>query len=426
MPLDRIPCRGEDCTNTILPATASANDGFCAPCVQKRKRAQRDEFIRQNRRTVNLYEGITDPVDVIRILHTPRRTDPLVNLVPPPKSVEDLYASLDSAQANRMMQLAAEALRSGNTEFAEDIGKSLATLTDFSLDPMLETWLAENYYWPSVVFRNAGPVVRDRLLSVMSVINGTLNINHALCALAWIGDQRVCDEFLGWENSPPPWRAQLHVGPRRYAHVAGWEPTQNGRRDLYHKTCLAIQPVKAGETACELVVPLKDSSGDCPWCNLRLTSLLELNLAASEFSFLGFSGPTLPILTCEACSCFGAAFGKVDQAGVAHWSDKNLRPNRLPGKIASWRRGPWSGVQVRLTPRRAIHAVDWCMPVTTSQIGGLPSWVQDAAYPFCPECQRTMTFIAQLDNGHFPGNEGIYYAFLCTTCRITSTTYQQT
>ena len=134
----------------------------------------------------------------------------------------------------------------------------------------------------------------------------------------------------------------------------------------------------------------------------------------------------LPILTCEARSRFGAVYGKVDQTGVAHWSEKNVRPDWLPDDIASWRRGPWSGAQVELTPRRAIHAVDWCMPVTRSQIGGLPSWVQDAEYPCCPECRRTMTFIAQLDKGHFPANEGIYYAFLCATCRITSTTYQQT
>ena len=37
-----------------------------------------------------------------------------------------------------------------------------------------------------------------------------------------------------------------------------------------------------------------------------------------------------------------------------------------------------------------------------------------------------MKFIAQLDNGAFPLYGGIYYAFLCSECRITATTYQQT
>src|SRR5690348_10712205 len=117
MPVDRVPCRSEGCTNTILPATANANDGYCTPCVQKRARAEREEFTRQNRRTVNLYEGITDPVQMIRILHTPQKPDPLVRFVPPPISVEDLYGSLTSSQADELMRLAAREMKSGNTDF---------------------------------------------------------------------------------------------------------------------------------------------------------------------------------------------------------------------------------------------------------------------------------------------------------------------
>jgi len=426
MPVDRLPCRSDGCMNTILAATASATDGYCMPCVQKRKRAARDEFIRQNRRTVNLYEGVSDPVEMIRILHTPHRPDPLVQLLAPPRSAEELYASLDSTQASRLMRLAAQELKNGNTDLAEEIGKSLATLTDFSLEPMLEAWLAENHFWPSVIFRNAGSIIRDRLICVMSGVTGTLETDHVLCALAWIGDERVCKDFLKWEHSPPAWRRQLHVGPSRYAHVAGWEPTPQGRRDLFHSTCFAIQPAAPGRATCESVALVKVLSQTCHWCNSPLVLLLELDLAAPEFSFLRFNGRYLPVLTCEDCTCFGPIYGNIDATGVAHWSERSVQPKWLPNDIRSWRRGPWSGVMVELMPRRAIHAVDWCTPVTTSQIGGLPSWVQDAEYPSCPECQKTMIFIAQLDDGHFPGHDGIFYAFLCPDCRVTATTYQQT
>jgi hypothetical protein len=68
----RVPCRAEGCGNTILPATAKINDGYCAPCVQKRKQEERVEFVRRNRREVDLYAGITDLVEVIRIMHTRR------------------------------------------------------------------------------------------------------------------------------------------------------------------------------------------------------------------------------------------------------------------------------------------------------------------------------------------------------------------
>jgi hypothetical protein len=240
MAVERLPCRSDGCTNTILPATAKANDGYCMVCVGKRREAERAEFIRQNRRTIDLYEGIADPVEIIRILHTPRELDPLKQFAPPPKSVEELYASLDSMQADRLMRMAANALRSDGKRLAEEIGKSLATLTDFSLDSMLDTWLARNHHRPSVVFRWAGPDIRDRLLDVMDGISGTLNIDHALCALAWIGDQQVCERFLQWEQSPPMWRKELHVGPSSYAHVAGWEPTPRNSAGQIHESGIRL------------------------------------------------------------------------------------------------------------------------------------------------------------------------------------------
>ena len=35
-------------------------------------------------------------------------------------------------------------------------------------------------------------------------------------------------------------------------------------------------------------------------------------------------------------------------------------------------------------------------------------------------------FVAQLDNSDFKYQEGVFYAFLCTQCRVTATSYQQT
>jgi hypothetical protein len=166
----------------------------------------------------------------------------------------------------------------------------------------------------------------------------------------------------------------------------------------------------------------------CPWCNRHLIHLVELDLADERFAFLGVSGEQLPILTCDACICFGAGFlfSRIALDGTARLAEENQRPKRLPDNVSTWERSPWKDRQVCLHRRRAIHAVDWCMPVTISQIGGMPSWVQDTAFPKCPQCSGTMMFVAQVDNGQFPLNEGVYYAFLCASCRVAATTYQQT
>ncbi|WP_251037567.1 DUF1963 domain-containing protein [Paenibacillus albidus] len=77
-------------------------------------------------------------------------------------------------------------------------------------------------------------------------------------------------------------------------------------------------------------------------------------------------------------------------------------------------------------PRNGYHAVQWALDPAVSQIGGHPTWVQDAEYPPCPCCSRPMRFVAQLDWAQLEDyGEGIYYMFICAKDRITATTYQQ-
>jgi hypothetical protein len=426
MATERLPCRTEGCANTILPATAKANDGYCMPCVQKRHSEQREKYIRENRRQVDPYAGVTDDVEIIRELHTPKARDPLITFLPPPKSIEELYSGLSVGQAARLMHMAAEAMRTGHEHFAEDIAKSLATLTDYPLDSMLIAWVERNHYWPAVIFRNAGEEIRDRVIDALE--SSRANANHALSALAWIGDGKVQQVFRQWELNPPAWRSKLYVGPAQYAHVAGWELGTTERRDLFHDTCWAVTPAAANSVGDEAVTFMREAAKKCPWCKRQLVNLLEIDLTDNRFDFLALSGKRLPILTCDACTCYGTAFmySQVSPDGEAQLTEENKQPEWLPNDIDSWERSPWKDQPVQLHRRRPIHAVDWCMCVTISQVGGLPSWVQDSAFPNCPKCSKTMMFIAQVDNGQFPHHEGVYYAFLCSACRVTATTYQQT
>jgi hypothetical protein len=62
-----------------------------------------------------------------------------------------------------------------------------------------------------------------------------------------------------------------------------------------------------------------------------------------------------------------------------------------------------------------------------SQLGGLPSWIQNPDFPVCPRCDTMMCFLGQVDSGNeFPGWEGMLYAFLDLECGIAATCYQQT
>ncbi len=424
MSAERLPCKNPECTNTILPATAKANDGLCAPCIGEILQDERDQYISKNRRTANLYEGVSDAVEIACIMLTQQEHDPLIVYAPAPITSEELFGRLDQDDQLRLAKISADAIRTGETDFAEDIGKFLATLTDANLDSMLLAWLDMKHVWPSVTFRNAGPSVRDRILN--GIERGDLNMNHALRALAWIGDDTVQRKLAGWEQDLPQWRRALFVGPAEYAKVGGWELLGHRRRDLCYDQCVALETTEDLSQASEVRF-LTERDEECPWCGDKLVHLLEIPASRPEFEFLKFVGATLPVLTCERCTCWSEhLFAKVWDDGSTALHPANLKSPPHTQRDFEWERGPWQGIAVHLKHRRAIHAVDWCMELSATQIGGLPTWVQDTAYPRCPDCYRTMMFLAQIDNGHFCGHEGTYYAFWCGDCRVAATAYQQT
>src|ERR1051325_4186837 len=97
----RVKCVEVDCANMILPTTAEANDGFCAPCADRRRAAERRKFIEANKRVIDPYVGITDVVDLICAIHTPRGHDPLIEYATPPVSAGQPFAEVPPPQAER-------------------------------------------------------------------------------------------------------------------------------------------------------------------------------------------------------------------------------------------------------------------------------------------------------------------------------------
>ncbi|SUA50259.1 Uncharacterised protein [Paenibacillus thiaminolyticus] len=97
------------------------------------------------------------------------------------------------------------------------------------------------------------------------------------------------------------------------------------------------------------------------------------------------------------------------------------------------KRCQWYGVPA---PAR-WRTQDWALSngrENLCRIGGMPSWIQDAQYPSCPECRETMAFIAQLDSdlpladgGEWMwGSGGIGYLFWCDCCKVSGHLWQCT
>jgi hypothetical protein len=427
MSTDRIRCTAEGCVNTILPETAKRTGGVCMRCENKRLQAERAEFIRKNRREVDPYAGLTDPVEIIREMHQKRAYDPLIIYKEPSRPKTTLYAGLNLAELDRVASIAINAKQTGNDDSADEIARELAAFTTYDTSELAQAWLNQGDCWPAVIFRGANTSVRDAVIRILRSYETDGNtapaLGHELCALAWIGDQEAQQCFVTWAKRPPVWQSSLHVETNRYTQVAGWEIENGKRRDLVHPNCYSLTATKSPESAARTVRAFQPAQDACPGCQRGLVYMLEIDAGDPRFAFLNASIPQLRVLTCEVCMFFNEhLFAKISDEGIPRWHPSNKLPT--PAQEGEFDRSPWAGVEFSIEPRPPMQAVEWMNEVSASQIGGHPTWVQDDAYPQCPDCGRTMMFVAQLDNGDFK-SEGIIYAFHCSQCRVTATGYQQ-
>src|SRR5262245_20347095 len=102
--VDKIKCKSADCTAMILPSTAESTGGVCMRCKRKADEADYQEYVRMNRRTVDPFEGITDPVEITKVRHEPRKHDPLITYLPHATPAADLYEALTAPQLSRLIE----------------------------------------------------------------------------------------------------------------------------------------------------------------------------------------------------------------------------------------------------------------------------------------------------------------------------------
>ena len=271
-------------------------------CVQKRAAKERAEYIQKNRQEVDPFAELTDPVDLIIALHTPRSRDPLIAYKPCISSAEELYGELTTDQAKRLEQVAIAEKRSGDESLADDIATGLAVLTLFPISDLQSTCVKLGHFRPAVLFRGASSSVRDDLVELLDNTAEpevqTLEVNQALCALAWIGDEVVARTFALWEAEPPAWRKSLYVGPGSYAHTAGWELRGAFRRNLYFETCFSVQPADVTASSCNSWMAVSKSC-NCSGVNRVPRSARNRANSAAEAALTMISALAASTMACR-------------------------------------------------------------------------------------------------------------------------------
>jgi hypothetical protein len=367
---------------------------------------------------------MNERVTAILAFHATKSFGSKANLERQQQVVAELYRSLEPDETAELIRLVIEGTEPATSAESDTILRCLACLRAGSLVGHHEALVEKGIFYPAVMYHGADQEVARRLIGLMP----GENTDHLLCALSWIGGEVVEMAFRAWRYEPPDWADDLQLPADQYSRQAGWTLAADGcRRDLISPTCHPLvtpheQPGKAMG-----VRVVDDHEGTCGWCGRQLTTLLDLDLNSYPIPLVSPFQGRLRIATCEVCSCYGPVFTKIGEDGSSAWHDSNRRPDYLSHPSEEWVKLPRGCLAVGSQTRHPLESADWLVPgVRFSQIGGHPTWVQDAEHPECPGCQQPMLFIGQLSNEDYQQYaEGIYYLFVCGRCGVAATGYQQ-
>lgn len=137
---ERIPCQTSGCKGSILPATALKTGGICMPCHQRKLALEEKAYIEQNRKDIDLYAGVNDPVEILKIMHKPRRLSPLEHVIPYHKTAQELYRQLTESERERLETYAIELMEEDDFDQAETILLSLICFSSASIERGLEAF----------------------------------------------------------------------------------------------------------------------------------------------------------------------------------------------------------------------------------------------------------------------------------------------
>ena len=365
-------------------------------------------------------------IEIICQYHGTRSFGNRENMIAQTKNVGSIYRQLNQDEIHQLIEIACE-----DNERGDALLTCLACLHPGSLKPFHQQMVDHEFFRPGLIYHEADDSVSSQFAEMIEASGDRLNRNHLLLCMAWAGNNAVQNQFAQWRSAPPAWVNEMYVPPHSYANEAGWELTADGsRRDLFFQTALPLIASNQSTEADPCVGVGIPSEKTCPWCRRSLVSMLTLDLKSSLLGFFGSRGEHAETLTCDVCTAYGIVFGKLDEKGSGSWHQKNKEPEYLPGDLDDWGAFPERPLVLSGNSRRHfMESACWATvpDVSFSQVGGLPTWVQDAEYPECPDCSHRMMFIGQISNEDFDRNmEGLFYMFLCDDCGSTATHYQQT
>ena len=284
------------------------------------------------------------------------------------------------------------------------------------LPQKLYNYLLENeiYYYGELYLR-ADESVAEKLIEALKADDGS-TANDLLCAISAIPCQSSKQFLLESSREPmPEWAGKLHIKPIQYSLVSGWtlDESENIVK-LYSDAITAFEKCdKANASPLAPLIPLDEI---CGYCSQPLTLFFDVGRK---------------LATCMSCSGYENIFVKQEGDSVK-WHEKNKpydfllkHPDYMKNDGSGWAGVLNFGLRPTDEHRRPTYTAHQFAEISGTQVGGMPTAINDVEFPKCIDCGETMSFAAQFDFGDF-GHEGIFYFFTCAKCNVHAANYDQT
>jgi hypothetical protein len=274
-------------------------------------------------------------------------------------------------------------------------------------------------FYPCEIYIHADKNIAQRLIELIQKNYSEVNVNHLLICLSWIGTENVLEFFISSSNTKPVWTKELYVMPTAYADQAGWIfNSSNKKRNLINRKVIPFtKDRKLFDIKSSIETFIKHQE-KCHFCKNSLIKLFAVELDSDEYK-TEFS-------TCLLCGCYEPIYMTLDEKGNSKWHDSNKKWEHFSDDMEMEPVNE-NVLKVSVEQKNPEYSISQFVAISKSQIGGFPTWVQDAEYLDCPNCKEKMNFIGQIDMEDVEDyGEGIYYCHYCTNCKTTGTNYQQT
>jgi hypothetical protein len=355
----------------------------------------------------------------------------------------DLDGYLPASSFGAMARHAVEALRRGvENDAAARVVARLSLESPRQLHPWLDELFAlrpnASTYYAAYPWRESADAQLDFLL--------------AKAKTAPADDARFAVEALLESRTPHALASVAALGLEKWRPhflVAGYEPAFDAMRPLYDPRVRHLSPLSHPKNVerfadgaahptwqCGETHPRRRFGGrgrhTCVACGKANHHLVTLE--AADFPSNVTSRPRLSLESCLSCLGWAA-----DILYYTHDADGVPLGGHFEGGVEEpqFPAEPFPEMQVALVPTGSRWIwQDWGLSggENLHRLGGHPCWVQDAGYSECPQCERMMTFLLQLDSylPHGEGNEwlwgsgGICYVLWCDDCAVSAMFWQCT